>query len=44
MMPLPDAASNNSAVVVIVETAKQALEKMTQFIELGCSDVATKGF
>jgi PleD family two-component response regulator len=36
------ADTNGSAVVVIVETANEALAKMAELIELGCSDVVTK--
>lgn len=45
MIPVPyrvQATSNNSAVVVIVETATEALAKMAELIELGCSDVVTR--
>jgi hypothetical protein len=45
VIPVPyrvQAATNNSAVVVIVETANEALAKMAELIELGCSDVVTR--
>jgi hypothetical protein len=45
VIPVPyrvQAATNNSAVVVIVETANEALAKMAELIELRCSDVVTR--